>query len=189
MRSRRWQSHYKAPSPLQMAVIPCETMVQRSLLHPSNMAGSSCCQGCCPRPVTRKHLDKKLPQLPPNATMSTHQPIMSSTHVVSKPEHPKHRKRTFFWDDHTPWFSPFLKSRPTTPRSPTPDNSQHPTIPSTPATNPTQTPPLPPQMSPPFRQPSTAYNQFRPHSPQPIVVPSGHHPSVSVYLSIITHLK
>ena len=45
--------------------------------------------------VAQKHLDKKLPQLPPNATTSTHQPIMISAHVISEPEHPKHEKRHF----------------------------------------------------------------------------------------------
>ena len=59
MRSRRWQSHCKAPSPSQTAVIPCKTMVQRSLLRPSNTAGSSRRQGRCPRPQSLKNTSTK----------------------------------------------------------------------------------------------------------------------------------
>ena len=75
--------------------------------------------------VTQKHLDKKLPQLPPDTTTSTHQPIMSSTHVISEPEHPKHRKKTFFGMITLPGSrrSSASKSRPTTPQSSTPDNT------------------------------------------------------------------
>ena len=78
--------------------------------------------------VTQKHLDKKLPQLPPDTTTSTHQPLMSSTHVTSEPEHPKHRKKTFFGMITLPGSrrSSISKSRPASPRSSTPDNTFNP---------------------------------------------------------------
>jgi hypothetical protein len=78
--------------------------------------------------VTQKHQDKKLPQLPPDATTPIHQSIMSSTHVISEPEHPKLRKKTFFGMITLPGSrrSSISRSRPATPRSSTPDNSFNP---------------------------------------------------------------
>ena len=78
--------------------------------------------------VTQKHLDKKLPQLPPGAPTSTHHPIMSSTRVISEPEHQNRRKKTFFGMIALPGSRPssISKSRPTTPQFSTPDNSFNP---------------------------------------------------------------
>jgi len=78
--------------------------------------------------VTQKHLDKKLPQLPPAATPSTRQPLIGSANVIGEPEHAKPRKKTFFGMINLPGSrrSSISKSRPTTPHSSTPDNSFNP---------------------------------------------------------------
>ena len=71
--------------------------------------------------VTQKHVDKKLPQLPPDTATPTHQPVMSSTHVIDEPEHQRPRKKTFFGMITLPAShrSSISKSRPS---SSTPDN-------------------------------------------------------------------
>ena len=68
--------------------------------------------------------NKQLPQLPSATTTST--PLATnSAHVMSQPEEPKPRKKTFFGmiTLPAPRRSSISKSRPTTPHSSTPDNS------------------------------------------------------------------
>lgn len=75
--------------------------------------------------VTPKRPNKNLPKLPPDNTMPTPPPVMSSTHVIGEPEHPKSRKRTFFGMITIPGSrrSSVSKSRPSTPHSTLPDSS------------------------------------------------------------------
>ena len=74
--------------------------------------------------VTPKRIHKKLPQIPPDNTTSARHPVMSSTHVISEPEPPKHRKKTFFGMITLPGSrrSSISRTRPATPRSSTPEN-------------------------------------------------------------------
>ena len=69
--------------------------------------------------------NKQLPQLPPSTTIPTPRPAMNPAHVTSDPDQQKPRKKTFFGMITLPTSrrSSVSKSHPTSPRSPTPDNT------------------------------------------------------------------
>ena len=78
--------------------------------------------------VTPKRANKTLPHLPQDNTTPTPHAAMSSTNVISEPEHQKYRKKTFFGMITLPGSrrSSFSRSRPTSPYFGAPDNSLNP---------------------------------------------------------------